>query len=141
MDSQACTVHRLISDVCLVAEGQVLLVRYHDVSKYDGQTGWFLPDDYLTHLEHPDEAAVRIVRQQVGVVAPPVALSHIESFGNGVWHIVFHYRLELPAARPVPVLGNVKAVQWFPLGGLPEPEQVGHHGWALHTIRKVLSGE
>src|SRR5205085_221376 len=57
---------KLVADVAVVAEGEVLLVRYANTAKYDGQTGWFLPDDFLAHLEHPDDAARRIVREQTG---------------------------------------------------------------------------
>ena len=140
MGPQDCSVHKLVADVCILAEGQVLLVRYQDVRKYDGQTGWFLPDDFLEYEEHPDEAAARILRQQAGVSGEAASLSHIESFGNGGWHLVFHYKMEWEKLRPVPVLGNVKTAQWFLLSELPEREQVGHLGWALKTIRRVVSG-
>jgi len=52
-----CTVHKLVADVAVLADRQVLLVRYQDTRNYDGQRGWFLPDDYLMFVEHPDEAA------------------------------------------------------------------------------------
>jgi hypothetical protein len=32
-----CGMHKLVADVCVTAEGTVLLVRYKDVSKYDGE--------------------------------------------------------------------------------------------------------
>jgi ADP-ribose pyrophosphatase YjhB (NUDIX family) len=86
-DSQA------LADVAVLAQGQVLLVRYRDARKYDGQSGWFLPDDYLEHAEHPDAAATRILEEQVGMSDQEVVLNHIESFdGDGSpWHLVFHY--------------------------------------------------
>ena len=31
-----CTVHSLICDVAVLAEGSVLMVRYEDMAKYDG---------------------------------------------------------------------------------------------------------
>jgi len=40
-----CDQHSLIADVALLAEGEVLLVRYKDVNKYDHQKGWFLPTE------------------------------------------------------------------------------------------------
>lgn len=40
-------VHKLIADVAVLAGERVLLVKYRDVSAYDGQGGWFLPDDAL----------------------------------------------------------------------------------------------
>ena len=49
-----CRIHTLVADVALFAEGQVLLVRYRDMAKYDNESGWFLPDDELNYLEHPE---------------------------------------------------------------------------------------
>lgn len=141
MEAERCQIHKLVADVCLFAEGQALLVRYRDVRKYDGETGWFLPDDYLQHLEHPDEAARRILQDQAGVTPPPVALSHIESFeGNGFWHLIFHYQAELARVAEVPLQGNILGARWFPLSALPAPEEVAHGGWGLETIQKILSG-
>ena len=128
---------KLVADVALYAGASVLLVKYEDVSKYDGQRGWFLPDDYLANLEHPEDAARRIAREQVGVDAPELGLAEIESFGDGAWHLIFHYRAEL--AEPVePVPGeNVCAAEWFPLEALPDRAEVAHHGWALDVIEKM----
>jgi len=39
---------KLVADVALVGGDQVLFVRYRDTSRYDGEGGWFLPDDYLS---------------------------------------------------------------------------------------------
>jgi ADP-ribose pyrophosphatase YjhB (NUDIX family) len=135
-----CSAHKLVADVALYAGGRVLLVKYEDTSKYDRQRGWFLPNDFLDHLEHPDDAA-RIVREQLGREPPELGLEEIESFGDGAWHLVFHYRGSL--AEPVePVPGqNVAAAQWFPLDALPPATEVAHHGWALDVIEKMLAGE
>jgi ADP-ribose pyrophosphatase YjhB (NUDIX family) len=134
-----CRVHKLVTDVALVAHGHVLLVKYRDVSRYDGQRGWFLPDDYLAHLEHPAAAAERIVREQVGADPPELRLADIESFGNGTWHLVFHFRGEVDEARPVALTGNVAAAEWFALDALPDASEVAHHGWALEVLEKVAS--
>lgn len=83
MAEKSCGVHKLVADVALLAEGHVLMVRYRDTSRYDGQPGWFLPDDYLIYLEHPDDAAKRIAQDQAGFALDQVLLDHIESFGNG----------------------------------------------------------
>jgi len=140
MESRGCHVHRLVADICLTAESKVLMVRYKDTSGYDGEQGWFLPDDYLRHTEHPEEAARRILNDQTGLSAGDLKLSHIESFeGNGYWHLIFHYagtlaELSMPAAGQ-----NVKGIDWFPLADLPEAQEVAHGGWGLETIRTVLS--
>jgi hypothetical protein len=58
---------KLVADLALIAEERVLLVGYADPSRYDGQRGWFLPDDFLAHGEHPDDATRRIVEEQSGL--------------------------------------------------------------------------
>jgi ADP-ribose pyrophosphatase YjhB (NUDIX family) len=132
-----CRVHRLVADVALLAEGSVALVRHLDTRRYDGQTGWFLPDDYLAHLEHPVDAAARVVQEQVGVSVQGVELGQIESFGDGAWHLAFHYVARLdrrPELRPG---RNVRDAAWFPFDALPPHEVVAHHGWALDILKEV----
>jgi ADP-ribose pyrophosphatase YjhB (NUDIX family) len=120
----------------LLASGEVLLVRYEDTSAYDGQVGWFLPDDYLVRLEHPDDAARRIAREQAGVEIDPV-LAEIESFGNGDWHIVFHYRAELSDPGGVAAGSNIAVSEWFPLDALPSTDEQAHHGWPGEVLARI----
>lgn len=136
--SPECRAHRLIADVTLVAGGEVLLVRYRDVRRYDGQHGWFLPDDALQALEHPDEGARRILRDQVGIDVP-VTLDHIESFGNGVWHLVFHYRAEAAEQVPVRAGENVADARWFDRASLPASNEMAHEGWGLDVLDRILA--
>lgn len=42
--------HSLIADVAVLSGGKVLLVKCNDVDKYDGEVGWFLPDDEINRL-------------------------------------------------------------------------------------------
>lgn len=132
-----CTVHKLVADLAVFAEDRVLLVRYKDAGRYDGQRGWFLPDDYLRHEEHPDEAAKRIAKEQTGRDLPNPELSHVESFGNGAWHMIFHYRADVKRAYPVAPNGNVAIAEWFALAKLPRRNDVAHGGWALDVIRTI----
>jgi ADP-ribose pyrophosphatase YjhB (NUDIX family) len=138
MDINACHIHRLVADVALLADRQVLLVRYRDITRYDHQEGWFLPDDYLNPFEHPDEAAVRILRDQVGLTVSATRLDHIESFGNGAWHLIFHYCSEIARAQPPVLTGNMADARWFPLDALPERDDIAHHGWALDVLESIL---
>jgi ADP-ribose pyrophosphatase YjhB (NUDIX family) len=132
-----CSVHRLVADVAVLCEDQVLMVRYRDTARYDGQQGWFLPDDLLLHIEHPSEAAGRILREQVGLRGEPL-LHHIESFGNGWWHLAFHHVLRLHGAPTLTAGANVLEAAWFEFGALPDAAEVAHHGWGLEIVRAIL---
>lgn len=132
--------HSLICDVAVMAEGSVLLVKYKDVEKYDGEAGWFLPDDVLREFEHPTKAATRIAREQLRLELDDVRLGLIESFrGNdGGWHMSFHHRTELPTIPDMQPSDDLAAAEWCPLDGLPPRSEVAHHGWALNVLKKVM---
>ena len=134
-----CQAHTLIADVALFAEGLVLLVRYRDVAKYDNESGWFLPDDELKYLEHPERAATRILKEQLGLAGLKPRLDHIESFkGNsGTWHISFHSKLDLPRMPRLKPSNGLAEAKWFGLGKLPVRNEVAHHGWALHVLEAM----
>jgi ADP-ribose pyrophosphatase YjhB (NUDIX family) len=136
---ERCRDHKLVADVAVLASGQVLLVKYRDVSRYDGQRGWFLPDDYLEHREHPADGAKRIVREQTGLADAGAELAHIESFGNGAWHLIFHFRVEVREPFDVEPRGNVAAAQWFPLDSLPPPDELAHEGWAADVLAEMTT--
>ena len=135
-----CTKHRLVADIAVIAEGQVLMVRYRDTRRYDGQAGWFVPDDFLAHEEHPDRAASRIAKEQLGTVVRNPRLAFVESFGNGAWHLIFHYRADLERMPRVQAGENVAAAEWFDLRKLPPPSEVAHRGWGRSTIARLLKG-
>jgi ADP-ribose pyrophosphatase YjhB (NUDIX family) len=142
MERTGCQVHKLVADVSVFAGSQVLLARYRDTSGYDGEGGWFLPDDYLRHGEHPEAAAQRILKDQADLQATELELSHIESFeGHGAWHLIFHYTCKLVSPSPPAAGRNVAAIEWFPLDGLPSPEAVAHGGWALEVIEAIRNRE
>jgi len=135
-----CTEHKLVADVAIVAQGRILMVKYRDTRKYDGQTGWFLPDDFLKDLEHPEDASRRIATEQLGLAAPDSRLGFIESFGNGAWHLVFHYRADFERMPSVRKGSNVAEMEWFDLRKLPNPEEVAHHGWGLDVLARIMKG-
>lgn len=134
-----CKEHKLVADIAIFAEDRVLMVKYKDVSGYDGQRGWFLPDDYLERPEHPEEAARRIAREQAQIKTPEVRLSHIESFEGGAWHLIFHYAATLGQIPRTTPGGNVAAMEWFDLSKLPGPSTVAHGGWALDVLERIRS--
>jgi ADP-ribose pyrophosphatase YjhB (NUDIX family) len=137
---EGCDVHSLICDVAVLAEGNVLLVRYADVEKYDGESGWFLPDDVLQPFEHPTRAATRIAREQLGLALGDVDLGLIESFqGNDdSWHLTFHHRARFASRPGIAPAADIGEAEWFPLDGLPPRAEVAHHGWALTVLRKMV---
>ena len=134
-------IQKLVADVLVIAEAQVLLVRYTDIRKYDGEEGWFVPDDYLAYAEHPHDAARRILQEQAGLNSGGISLSYIESLGGeegSPWHLIFHHKVELEK-RPIVTAGdNVKAAEWFSLDDLPQRSTVAHAGWALDIIEEIL---
>jgi ADP-ribose pyrophosphatase YjhB (NUDIX family) len=135
-----CTVHKLVADIALFAEGQVLLVKYHDTRDYDGQKGWFLPDDYLTHGEHPDEAVARIAREQVGISPQEVRLRFIESFEGGpekAWHLIFHYAGQVSGTGEIASGANIAEAEWFALEDLPARSEMAHGGWAQDVLQEI----
>ena len=125
---------RLVADVFLRADDEVLLVRYAHPEKYDGQRGWFLPDDFLAHGEHPADAAKRILADQLGLVDVDVRLDHIELLDGDDWHLIFHFRAELPRVGSVHASADVAEARWFALQNLPSRDEVAHDGWALDLI-------
>ena len=132
-----CTVHKLVADIAVFSGSKVLFVKYRDVARYDGQRGWFLPDDFLAHEEHPQDAVKRIAREQTGVGLGDVRLSHIESFGNGAWHLIFHYRADItgpPKTKPGP---NIAAIEWFDRSKLPAHSDFAHDGWAIEVLKAM----
>jgi ADP-ribose pyrophosphatase YjhB (NUDIX family) len=133
-----CTVHKLVADVAVVAEEQVLFVRYRDTSPYNGQSGWFLPDDFLAHVEHPKDAARGILEEQAGIAHSEPDLADIESFAGHASHLVLHDVASLPDAVPIEARGNVADARWFSLAELPPSPDVAHDGWGLETLERVL---
>jgi ADP-ribose pyrophosphatase YjhB (NUDIX family) len=134
-----CTIHKLVADVALFSEGRTALVRYRDTEKYDRQRGWFLPDDFLEHGEHPNDAARRILRDQLGLDVTGLRLVHVESFGGegSAWHLVFHHRAEVAGLPDLAQGANVASAAWFPLDGLPARRDVAHGGWAIDVLEAV----
>ena len=129
---------KLVADVALYRGDHVLLVKYRDVSKYDGQTGWFLPDDYLRRLEHPEDAGLRILREQVSVDVPSLDIGFIESFESSqAWHLVFHLTGRLGEGLEPKAIGNTAAAQWFERSALPSRSEIAHEGWAIDILETL----
>ncbi len=130
---------KLVADITVLNNENVLLVKYSDTNKYDHQNGWFLPDDLVNFGEDPDDAASRILNEQLNISNAPLKLDHVETFtGNDKsWHIVFHYICRTAEVPDIKKSDDVEIVKWFPLNELPPKEDTAHHGWALYTIQNV----
>lgn len=133
---------KLIVDVAPLSPMGVLLVQYTDTNRYDHQDGWFLPDDLMMQGEHPEDAAVRIAEDQLGLVETAMNLSHIESFTgqDGSWHIAFHYVCYVDPEASPQLADDIAQAAWFPMTALPTKNEVAHGGWALATLEEILEG-
>lgn len=134
----ACKEHSLICHVAVVHERSALLVRYRDPSGYDGQTGWFNPNDALRHAEDPRVAARRILKEQTGIEKVSLKLVEVESFiGNdGSWHLVFDY-LASPVSMTVTKGEGVMQASWFDIDKLPPANEFSHEGWGRGLLLRL----
>lgn len=132
---------KLIADVAILANSSILFVKYTDINKYDHQKGWFLPDDLINHVEHPDNAAKRILMEQLGLDETKPKLSFIESFigGDRSLHLVFHYAVHIDSKPDINSPPDIADVKWFDVKSLPPKREIAHGGWALHTIEEILN--
>ncbi len=131
--------HTLVTNVALFVEGKVLMVKYKDMEAYDGEAGWFLPNDGLAHFEHPETGAKRVLKEQLNMEAPKLALSFIESFKGmrGTWHLSFHYRADLDKMPALRRSDAVRSAEWFATNQLPDRKDVAHHGWAISVFEEM----
>jgi ADP-ribose pyrophosphatase YjhB (NUDIX family) len=132
-----CNMHTLVAQVAPLHHSSTLLVKYR-VSP-DNQQGWFLPNDDLHHLEHPDQAARRILKEQAGMddVTLTLKLAEIESFmgNNQTWHLIFDYLAFTRTMNTLPGKA-VAELRWFEIDKLPPAEEFAHHGWGRTVLVK-----
>ncbi len=130
-----CNKHTLVAHIAALHHSSALLVKYKVGP--DGQPGWFLPNDDLHHLEHPEQAAKRILMEQVGIDDATLKLAEIESFvgNNQTWHLIFDY-LAFPRTMKVSSGTTVAETKWFEIDKLPSPEEFAHHGWGRTVLIK-----
>jgi hypothetical protein len=135
---------KVIVNLALFSEGRTCFVKYADMP--DHQKGWFVPHMQIQLGDDPLVACDKILREQLGIrlnVQPLV--KDIQSFtGNdGSWHFSFDYRADLPEAFLTNVTAatatsvKVQELKWFPLGELPAPAEVAHHGWGIDIVNKL----
>src|SRR2546427_1043513 len=115
-------------------------VKYRETP--DGQKGWFLPNDDLKHVEHPEEGAKRILREQVGIEPSTLKLAQIESFvgNNKTWHLVFDF-LAFPLSMKITKAPSLLDAQWFEIDKLPPASEFAHNGWGRSTLLKLAKAQ
>ncbi|TMI06537.1 NUDIX hydrolase [Candidatus Bathyarchaeota archaeon] len=136
MNTDDCSKHTLVSHVAVLHHDSALLVKYRPTP--DGQSGWFLPNDGLKHVEHPEEGAKRILRDQLGIEPSTLKLAQVESFvGNDKsWHLIFDF-LAFPLSMNIRKALSVLDAQWFKIDKLPPASEFAHNGWGHSTLLKL----
>jgi uncharacterized protein YndB with AHSA1/START domain/ADP-ribose pyrophosphatase YjhB (NUDIX family) len=132
-----------VADVALFSGNKTLLVKYKEVNKYDHQRGWFIPDDLMIHAEHPDDASVRILKEQLGAENLSPVLAFIESFigGDKSWHLIFHYHVSVDGGIELKPSKEIAEMRWFDINSLPDKKEIAHHGWAKYILDEILNLE
>jgi ADP-ribose pyrophosphatase YjhB (NUDIX family) len=138
LTSTHCGVHQLIADVTLMCENNILMMRTRSGVVSEDHDGWYLPDDYVGDLEHPDSAARRILEEQTNVSVDSVRLSHFDSFvaGDGTWNLAFHYTAHVEAVEDVGTDDSLE-FHWFNMADMPEPSEVSNFGRPLAVINRT----
>ncbi|RPI17423.1 MAG: NUDIX hydrolase [Ignavibacteriae bacterium] len=131
---------KLIADVAFFSENKVLLVKYSEQNKYDNVKGWFLPTDQLKNKEHPEDAALRLAKEQLNLKFESFILDNVESFTghDRLWHMVFHFRIGLKSLPEICPPEDIETFSWFEIDKLPPKIEVAHHGWAIYTIEDMV---
>jgi len=109
------------------SDEKVLLVKY---KKDDDR--WWIPSETLVPYEHPDEVALKVIKNTGGLTNKYLNFSEIESFrGRTGWHIMFNYLTEVEPKGECEVTS-----EWFSPNNLP---QMVHGKWEKSVIDKALS--
>ncbi len=88
-------------------------------------------------MEHPENGAKRILKEQLGIENPSLKLVEIESFigDNKSWHLIFDY-LAFPTSKEFSKSDAIAEAQWFEIERLPTPQEFAHHGWGRGLLLK-----
>jgi ADP-ribose pyrophosphatase YjhB (NUDIX family) len=130
-----CNAHTLVAQVAALHHSSALLVKFRIGP--DSQQGWFLPNDDLHHLEHPEQAVKRILKEQAGIDDATLKLAEIESFAgnNQTWHLIFDYLAFTRSMKTSPGK-TVAELRWVEIDKLPPAEDFAHHGWGRTVLVK-----
>ncbi|MCX7877568.1 MAG: NUDIX hydrolase [Ignavibacteria bacterium] len=117
-----------------MTSGKVVLVRYKKV-----ETGWSLPFSDVNFSEHPEDAALRVLKIQLGYITGNLKLSHIESFTDidGIWNLIFHFFQVSDSQPQLLPSEDIDTYHWFPINELPPQDEIAFQGRAKFTINKI----
>lgn len=113
-DESADPMHVTASAIVADGEGHVVLHLHRRLGK------WLQPGGHVDHGEHPEDAVLREVLEEAGLVAvhhrTPRELLHVDVHdgGRGHLHLDLRYLLLAPAGtalRPAP--GESREIAWF----------------------------
>jgi ADP-ribose pyrophosphatase YjhB (NUDIX family) len=112
-----------ISSFVLVRKGaQLLLLRRVKPERMAGS--WNLPSAVINYGEDPGAAALRIIREQLGVAATALKLLDVQSFGDKHWDLCFLFLADIPSAGKLG--GDFDKAEYFELSKLPPELREGH---------------
>lgn len=111
---------RPTASALITRDGQVLLGR-RAVEPFKGM--WDIPGGFLTPMEHPEEAVVREIAEETGLVARPTHLLGIfpDTYGDsddGIYTLNLYYLMEILSGEPRPA-DDVAELRWFLPDELP----------------------
>lgn len=107
------------AEVVIVRQGRVLLTRR---AREPHKDLWELPGGYVDRGEHPTRAAVREIREELGidVVLTGLVTTSLEESPNGETLVITAYEGITDVEEPDPDPGEVSEWRWFERDAIPE---------------------
>lgn len=120
--TQPDEVMHVSSFVALRKGAQLLLLRRQKPESAAGS--WFLPSGVIKYGEDPRQAALRLVKEQVGIEPTALKLIDVQSYGDKHWDLCFLYGSEvLEAGAPA---ADYDKIEFFDLDALPAQLREGN---------------
>ncbi len=115
----------------VVREGKVLLAQRRS-EPFKGY--WYVPGGFLEAGEHPEQGAIREIKEETGLVIRPIHLvgMYIDTYGDdGDYTLNIYYLAEIIGGELRPA-SDVTTLAWFAPEDLPTDLAFGHEHQALH---------